>query len=121
MTTIFKIQSLDGLYSRGRCQPTFDKKGKTWNRASDLSNHLANLSEYGAEIYSKRGAVIVQFEVTEEPVLYHRISDWKIGMDSRREKRTRAAAIRQQEMLVAWKREEIKKCQERLEKLKLEI
>ncbi len=93
MTVIYKIQAADGTFSKGGGSPRFSKSGKTWARASDVSSHLAQLDDYGHAIYRRAQAQIVEFEV--EPVEHHAIQDWMIGIVERRDKRNKAAQVRE--------------------------
>lgn len=44
---IYKIVNKEGLFSNGKSEPQFTKKGKTWKEIGHLKNHFHN-DEYKA-------------------------------------------------------------------------
>ena len=92
MTTTYKVMNVatgEFMTNSGY----WGKTGKTWNRKCDLSNHL-NYNDYSS-MHGGQMAVVVEYELRE--VARHSISDWKSGVEQRREDKEEASHRAEQE------------------------
>jgi hypothetical protein len=66
ITYVYRIQSNDGLFSRGGTHPIFDDKGKVWKRKCDLSCHINRLDPHKLKEYRDKQVRVIRYMVTEE-------------------------------------------------------
>ena len=103
--TIYKIRRSDGLFSKGGCNPAFDKKGKLWRHIGHLKNHLNQLEREG--LYSNCEIVILQ--VTETPVDTLSLEDLQTDLAKSRKEREHQMQLRK----LAWAQREAKEAVKR--------
>lgn len=92
--TIYKIRSReDGLYSCGGMDPSFSKKGKTWNSVGSLKNHLNIVSD--TSVYAD--CDVIEIEVRHTEAVSTPAAQWVAEMQARKaaEKREREERRRQ--------------------------
>jgi hypothetical protein len=117
--TIWKIRAADGTFSKGGSyvgDRTFSKNGKTWQRASDLTSHLAQLDGRAIAEYNRRGCRIVSYEIV--PTGDIKIEEWIVAADERREVRNKSKEAREKAERKAHIAREIAANEERIRKLK---
>lgn len=119
MKLIYKIRAADGTYAKGG-HVSFNAKGKYWNGAGPLSNHLGSLHPSGLERYRQAGAKVVVLQVIEEPVEEYTIDEWLLGVAERREKREKGWKSRRARLDAERLQARIKDMENELTKLKKE-
>lgn len=82
-TEIYKIRSKKtGLFSKGGCEPDFNKIGKVWKQRGHVTSHLGQLTSRGQRIYQQEEVEIVQYSIVESDVISY--PDWLSGILDRK-------------------------------------
>lgn len=85
---VYKIRSkTTGLYSTGGGNPSFTKKGKTWNQPGHVSTHIAGLHPDGKRVYADNQAEVVKCIIREEDVETTPVEQWAAELAARKAKK----------------------------------